>query len=81
MHFPGYDARSNRRLIRWELFIDPDLKDVLTTSRADTLRVVFRGEARFAQWTRIIVEAGFPKPEFGGPPADATDESLSDAAA
>ena len=81
MRFPGFDARSNRGPIRWELFIDHDLKDVLTTSRDDTLCVRFLGEARFAEWTLILAEAGFPRPEFGGPQADVIDESLSDAAA
>ena len=81
MRFPGFDARSNRGLIRWELFIDHDVKDVLMTSRDDTLCVVFLGEARFTEWTRILAEADFPRPEFGGPQADAIDESRSDAAA
>jgi hypothetical protein len=63
------------------LFIDHDLKDVLMTTRDDTLCVVFVGEARVTEWTRILVDAGFPQPEFGGPPADAIDDGLSDAAA
>jgi hypothetical protein len=81
MRFPGFDARSNRGLIRWELFVDHDLRDVLMTSRDDTLCVVFVGEPRFTEWTRVLTEAGFPRPQFAGPPADAIDESLSDAAA
>jgi hypothetical protein len=81
MRFPGFDARSNRGKIRWELFIDHDVKDVFMTSRDDTLCVVFVGEARFTEWTRILAEAGLPRPEFGGPQADAVDESLFDAAA
>jgi hypothetical protein len=81
MRFPGFDARSNRGLIRWELFLDHDLKDVLVTPRGDTLCVVFLGEARFTEWARILAEAGFPRPEFGRPQADALEESLSDAAA
>ena len=81
IRFPGFDARSNRGMIRWELFIDHDLRDVLMTSRDDALCVVFLGEPRFTEWARILVEAGFPPPEFGGPPADVIDASLSDAAA
>ena len=81
MRFPGFDARSKRGLIRWELFIDHDLRDVLLTSRADALCVVFLGEPRFMEWTRILTAAGFPSAEFGGPPADAINETLSDAAA
>ena len=81
MRFPGFDARSNRGPIRWELFTDHNLRDVLMTSRDDALCVVFLGEPRITEWTRILTDAGFPAPEFGGPPADAIDESLSDAAA
>ena len=81
MRFPGFDARSNRGLIRWELFVDHDLRDVLMTSRDDALCVVFLGEPRFTEWTRVLTEAGFPRPEFAGPPADTIDANLSDAAA
>ena len=81
MRFPGFDARSNRGLIRWELFVDHDLRDVLMTSHDDALCVVFLGEPRFTEWTRLLVEAGLPRPEFCGRPADTLGESLSDAAA
>jgi hypothetical protein len=81
MRFPGFDARSNRGLIRWALFIDHNVRDVLMTSRDDALCVVFLGAPALSEWTLSLIEAGFPRPEFGGPPADAIDESLSDAAA
>ena len=81
MRFPGFDARSNRGVIRWELFLDRDVRDVLLTSRGDALCVVFLGEPRFTEWARILTEVGLPRPEFAGPPADAIDEDLSDAAA
>jgi hypothetical protein len=81
MRFPGFDARSNRGPIRWELFIDHALQDVLMTSRDDALCVVFLGEPRIKEWTRILTEAGFPAPQFGGPPSDAIDESLFEDAA
>jgi hypothetical protein len=61
--------------------VDHDLREVLVTSRDDALCVVFLGLPRFTEWTRALTEAGFPAPEFGGPPADAIDESLSDAVA
>jgi hypothetical protein len=81
MRFPGFDARSSRGMIRWELFVDHDLRDVLLTSRGDALCLVFLGEPRFTEWTRILTEAGLPRPEFAGAPADTIDEGLSDAAA
>lgn len=81
MRFPGLDARSHRGQIRWELFVDHDVRDVLITSRRDALCVMFLGEPRFAEWTRILAEAGYPTPEFGGPPADAIDDSPFGAAA
>ena len=81
MRFPGFDARSNRGVIRWELFSDHDVRDVLRTSRHDALCVVFLGEPRFAEWAHVLTAAGFPVPEFGDPPADAIPEGLDDAAA
>jgi hypothetical protein len=65
MRFPDYDARSNRGLIRWELFLHSEVRDVLLTSREDTLRVVFRGSVNFAGWVKTLVDAGFPAPCSG----------------
>lgn len=81
MRFPGFDARSNRGVIRWELFSDHDIKDVLLTSREDALCVIFLGEPREVEWARILTDAGLPRPEFGDPPADAIGESLPHVAA
>ena len=65
MCFPDFDARANRGSIRWELFLDRDVRDVLLTPRADTLCVVFRGEPDPVGWAQRLVEAGFPEPYFG----------------
>lgn len=62
LRFPGYDAAARRTEIRWALFLHPGVRDVLATSRADTLCLVFRGEADFAGWTATLVDAGFPPP-------------------
>ena len=69
VRFPGYDARSNRGLIRWELFLHPEVRDVLLTPREDTLRVVFRGPMNPIRWAATLTEAGFPSPRFGSPGA------------
>jgi hypothetical protein len=63
IRFHGYDARSNRGLIRWELFLHRDVRDVVFTSRSDTLCVVYRGEPDPSAWALALREAGFPAPE------------------
>lgn len=81
MRFPGYDARSNRGLIRWELFLHREVRDVLLTPRDDSLRVVYRGEPDPVGWTATLTDAGFPAPRFGDAAKDAiTDGSRSAAA-
>ena len=62
MQFPGFDARSNRGLIRWELFLHADVRDVLPTPRGDTLMVVFRGEPDPSGWAKTLERAGLPVP-------------------
>jgi hypothetical protein len=81
MRFPGFDARSTRGSIRWELFIHHEVVEVLLTTRQDALCVVFVGGPRQALWTRTLTKAGYPAPEFGGPPADVISESPFDTAA
>ncbi len=81
IRFPGFDARSNRGLIRWELFVHRDVRDVLLTTRADTLRVVFRGEPDPTGWSQTLVETGFPAPYFESPAGDAVADGRRDAAA
>ena len=73
MHFPEYNARMNRGLIRWELFLHPEVRDVLLTSREDTLRVVFRGPTNADAWAATLNEAGFPAPVFGSAVATARE--------
>jgi hypothetical protein len=82
MRFPGYDARSNRGLIRWELFLHPEVRDVLLTPRTDTLCVVYQGELNLLGWAATLTEAGLPMPSFGDPVVGvvSTDDS-GDAAA
>lgn len=67
MRFPGFDARSNRGRIRWELFTHRDVAGVLLTLREDTLCVVFHGEPNPHGWARTLCDAGFPRPVFSGP--------------
>jgi hypothetical protein len=66
MTFPGYDARSHLGLIRWELFLHWEVRDVLPTASADTLCVVYRGEPDPIGWATTLNAAGFPTPRFGG---------------
>jgi hypothetical protein len=68
IHFPGYDARAERGAIRWELFLDWNVREVLGTEREDTLQIVFTGSPDPAGWTRLLTDAGFPRPSFGSVP-------------
>jgi hypothetical protein len=70
MRFPEFDARSNRGDIRWELFVDLNVRDVLLSPCDDTLLVVFRGQPDVKNWTRILIDAGFPRPRFDGTGGD-----------
>jgi len=77
MRFPDYDARSNRGLIRWELFLHSEVRDVLLTSREDTLLIVFRGSVNPTGWAKTLVEAGFPAPVFRGVAAASAEGSAA----
>lgn len=72
--FPGFDARASRGMLRWELFLDWDVRDVLETAHADTLQVVFCGDPDPAAWRAHLTAAGFPEPIIGQP-ADAEIET------
>jgi hypothetical protein len=67
IRFPGFDARSARGPIRWELFLDRDVRDVLVTQRPDTLRIVYRGDPDPVTWAAALRSAGFPEPVFDDP--------------
>jgi hypothetical protein len=81
MHIPGYDARGHRGLIRWELFLHDEVRDVLPTPRDDSLCVIYRGEPDPDGWTATLTAAGFPTPSFDGPPRDASIDEPGSAAA
>jgi hypothetical protein len=50
----GHDPR----LIRWELFVFSDVRDVLPTGRRDTVVVAHRGPERKVDWTAALAAAG-----------------------
>jgi hypothetical protein len=77
IHFPGYGARAERGAIRWELFLDWNIRDVLHTERADTLQIIFNGAADPDAWTRLLTDAGCPKPSFGSVQPTPTGEPLA----
>jgi hypothetical protein len=81
MCFFGYDARSHQGLIRWELFLHREVRDVLVTLRDDTLRVVYRGQPDPTAWAATLQEAGFPEPSFGGWRTTPVSYGYDDAAA
>ena len=43
-------AGQDSRLVRWELFVFSDVRDVLPTPRRDTVVVAHRGPARTEEW-------------------------------
>jgi hypothetical protein len=65
LRFRGYDAASQRGAIRWELFLDRQVRDVLLTPSADTLRVLHDGSADPEHWCASLRAAGFPTPHVG----------------
>jgi hypothetical protein len=51
-------ARHDPRLVRWELFVFSDVRDVLPTSRRETVVVAHRGPAREVDWIAALDAAG-----------------------
>ena len=51
-------AGRDPRLVRWELFVFSDVRDVLPTPRSDTLVVAHRGPARKNDWIAALWAAG-----------------------
>jgi hypothetical protein len=51
-------ARHDSRVVRWELFVFSDVRDVLPTSRPGTVSVVHRDRARTDDWLAALKAAG-----------------------
>jgi hypothetical protein len=51
-------AEHDPRVVRWELFVFSDVRDVLPTLRPDTIVVVHRGVAQPAQWLAALQDVG-----------------------
>lgn len=51
-------ALHDARVVRWELFVFRDVRDVLPTLRRDTVVVVHRGPAREDEWIGALGAAG-----------------------
>ncbi|MEA2427776.1 MAG: hypothetical protein QOF37_1404 [Thermoleophilaceae bacterium] len=45
--------------VRWELFIHPDVRDVLATDRPDVVLVIHRGEPQPSRWLETLRSAGY----------------------
>jgi hypothetical protein len=58
-----------------------DVRDVLITPQADTLRVVYRGDPDLDGWAQTLSKAGFPKPCFDGGASGEIADSSQHAAA
>jgi hypothetical protein len=81
LQFPGFDARSNLGEIRWELFLYPDVRQVQSTSREDTLLVVSRSEPNPRAWAKTLADAGLPVPRIHDASLDRSSSFPDDAAA
>jgi hypothetical protein len=68
LSFPAFAAAAHHTQMRWALFVHPDVRDVLPTLHADTLRVIHRGPGDPAAWSATLVAAGFPAPQVGAAP-------------
>jgi hypothetical protein len=51
-------ARHDPRLVRWELFVFSDVRDVLPAPKRDTVVVAHRGPAREDDWIAALAAAG-----------------------
>lgn len=51
-------AKHDPRVVRWELFVFSDVRDVLPTPRRDTVVVVHRGPAQRDHWIAALTAAG-----------------------
>jgi hypothetical protein len=51
-------AEHDPRVVRWELFVFSDVRDILPTPRPDTIVVVDRGVAQPAQWLAALQDVG-----------------------
>ena len=51
-------ALHDVRLVRWELFVFSDVRDVLPTLRRDTVVVVHRGPPHEDEWIGALGAAG-----------------------
>lgn len=71
LRFPAYDAAAQHARIRWTLLVHDEVRDVLQTLHADTLRVRHRGQADPAGWSATLTAAGFPAPEVQDAPTQA----------
>lgn len=60
--FPSYDAAVRHAQIRWTLLVHREVRDVLQTPHADTLRILHDGDAAPARWAQTLLDAGFPAP-------------------
>lgn len=58
--FPSYDAASRHASIRWALLVHREIREVLQTPHADTLRILHRDEAAPEAWAQTLIDAGFP---------------------
>lgn len=81
LRFPAYDAAARHASIRWALFADRNVHDVLPTLHADTLRVRHRGPADADGWRATLTAAGFPAPRVEqAPHAPDRRRAVADAA-
>lgn len=68
LSFPTFPAATHRASIRWALFTHPEIRDVLPTLHADTLRVLHDGPIDATAWGATLIAAGFPAPHVGDAP-------------
>ena len=62
-------ARHDPRVVRWELFVFSDVRDVLPTPRQDTVVVVHRGRAQRDAWLVALSDAGMLDEQSAPDPA------------
>lgn len=74
LRFRGYDAASQRGAIRWKLFLDRHVRDVLLTPSADKLRALHNGSADPSTGAPCCGPRAFPRRHGASQEVLAADE-------
>lgn len=59
LRVPGASEPGRLEAVRWELFVFPEVRDVVVAVRADVVAVLHEGDPAPAAWVRTLRAAGY----------------------